>query len=65
MTTLTKDELSKLSTSELLELFPTKSAAIRHLCNVGFTRMQVSKLLSIRYQHVRNVMITPVTTPKS
>jgi|WetSurMetagenome_2_1015567.scaffolds.fasta_scaffold611830_2 hypothetical protein len=41
----------------------TKSGAIRALTNEGKTRMEVSKLLGIRYQHVRNVLITPIKTP--
>lgn len=38
----------------------TKSAAIRKLTEQGKTRGEVAKLLNIRYQHVRNVLITPV-----
>lgn len=42
----------------------TKSAAIRKLSEQGKTRGEISKLLKIRYQHVRNVLITPVGKPK-
>lgn len=42
----------------------TKSAAIRKLLAEGKTRSEVSKLLKIRYQHVRNVEITPIKKQK-
>jgi len=38
----------------------TKSSAIRALTADGKTRGEVAKLLDIRYQHVRNVLITPI-----
>ena len=39
---------------------PTTSAKIRYLTAQNFTRSQVSEYLQIRYQHVRNVLITPL-----
>lgn len=42
----------------------TKSAAIRKLTAEGKTRSEVAKLLGIRYQHVRNVLITPIKKAK-
>lgn len=36
------------------------SAAIRKLDSEGKTRSQISKMLNKRYQHVRNVLITPL-----
>ena len=42
----------------------TTSGKIRYLNNEGFTRYQISKVLNIRYQWVRNVLVTPVKTPK-
>ena len=39
---------------------PTTSAKIRKLTKDGYSRMEVSKILEIRYQHVRNVLITPI-----
>lgn len=47
-----------------LESLTTKSGKIRYLRGTGMTRYQVSKYLNIRYQHVRNVDITPVKNPK-
>lgn len=39
---------------------PTKSAKIRAMDNDGLTRSEIAKALDIRYQHVRNVLITPL-----
>lgn len=36
------------------------SKAIRKLTNAGFERGEVAKMLNKRYQHVRNVLITPL-----
>lgn len=54
---LTKPQLKTLSNC------PTKSAKIRYLTSLRWTRGQVAKHLDIRYQHVRNVLITPVKNP--
>jgi len=43
----------------------TKSAAIRKLTEAGKTRGEVAKMLNIRYQHVRNVLITPIKKAKA
>ncbi len=43
----------------------TKSAQIRYLASIDLTRSQIAKYLDIRYQWVRNVLITPVKNPKS
>jgi len=51
----------------------TKSGWIRYLNGLGWSRGQIVKFINegplkgkkeIRYQHVRNVLLTPVTTPK-
>ena len=49
------NELSKMNTT---------SEKIRFLDSNNVSRMNISKILNIRYQHVRNVLITPVTNPK-
>jgi hypothetical protein len=36
------------------------SQKIRHLHSLGFTRGQIAKFLEKRYQHVRNVLVTPI-----
>ena len=38
----------------------TVSRKIRELSSLGVTRSEIGKILNIRYQHVRNVLITPV-----
>lgn len=48
-----------------LAALPTKSAKIRYLLAQGLTRGAVAKKLDIRYQHVRNVEITPIKTQKA
>ena len=39
---------------------PTKSAMIRAMTADGFSRSEVARSLGIRYQHVRNVLVTPL-----
>ena len=46
------------------ETILTTSGKIRYLDSQNLTRGQISKVLNIRYQHVRNVLITPVKNPK-
>ena len=36
------------------------SKAIRTLTDLGYSRGEVAKMLNKRYQHVRNVLITPI-----
>lgn len=47
-----------------IESLPTMSAKIRFLNSKGLTRGQISKTLQIRYQWVRNVLITPIKKAK-
>ena len=56
--------LTKAQTNELNTL-PTTSAKIRFLTSLDWPRGQIAKELGIRYQHVRNVQITPVKKPRS
>jgi hypothetical protein len=56
---MTKSNLSKSQLAQL-EALPTTSARIRYLAGQGLTRGQIAKTLGIRYQHVRNVLITPL-----
>jgi len=44
----------------LKEQFSTKSAAVRYLTNQGFEVKDIAKHLDLRYQHVRNVSLTPL-----
>ncbi len=42
-----------------LQNHDTISSKIRYLSGKGKTRGEISRILNIRYQHVRNVLITP------
>lgn len=59
-----ENEIKFPTVEELNERYETKSARIRKLLACGMTRYRISQYLGIRYQHVRNVDITPVKTPK-
>jgi hypothetical protein len=43
-----------------LTSLPTTSAKIRYLDSLGIKRGQIAKIVDRRYQHVRNVLITPL-----
>jgi len=55
-------ELTKAQT-KTIEALPTKSAKIRYLASTDMSRGDIARYLGIRYQHVRNVLITPVKNP--
>jgi hypothetical protein len=38
----------------------TTSSQIRYLNSIGWKRGDIARLLNKRYQHVRNVLITPL-----
>lgn len=61
-TTKTKED--KFDAAAFIAKHGTKSAAIRALTAEGKSRGDIAKMLNIRYQHVRNVLITPVKNPK-
>jgi len=50
----------EINVEELLKEHKTKSNVIRFLSSQGKTRSEIAKLLNIRYQHVRNVLTTPL-----
>ncbi len=56
----TNVEASKFDAKAYIAKMVTKSAAIRQLAVDGKTRVEIAKMLGIRYQHVRNVLITPI-----
>jgi hypothetical protein len=64
MTKMTKTEEQNTTIvnriDSTLESLPTTSSKIRFLHSEGFDRSQISKILNIRYQWVRNVLITPL-----
>ena len=45
---------------QIINSSATKSDKIRQLLATGMKRGDVAKALNIRYQHVRNVEITPI-----
>jgi len=47
-----------------LDSLSTTSGKIRYLNGLGWTRGDISRLLGIRYQWVRNVLVTPVKEPR-
>jgi uncharacterized protein YbbC (DUF1343 family) len=49
---------------ELLEKHKTMSAVFRFLKAEGLTTGEIAKVTEKRYQHVRNVLITPLTGKK-
>ncbi len=57
MTTETK----KINEKKLTSL-PTVSSKIRYLNDCGLSRGDIARKLNKRYQHVRNVLITPLKT---
>ena len=64
MSNKTTSTLTKAQTSKLNGL-PTKSAKIRYLHSMEWSRSDIARELGVRYQHVRNVLITPVKKPKA
>lgn len=60
METSTKKEVNM----EKVNGFNTTAGKIRYLNSEGFSRGEISKILGIRYQWVRNVLITPVKKVK-
>lgn len=60
---MTDKKLTRTQKTKLDKL-PTTSARIRYLDQLGWSRSAIAKQLGKRYQHVRNVLITPVTNQK-
>lgn len=57
VTTNVEDSFDKVA---FIKKHGTKSQAIRVLNSQGKTRTEIKNMLGIRYQHVRNVLITPI-----
>ena len=47
-----------------IEKLETKSAKIRALAAKGWSRGDIARVLGIKYQHVRNVLTTPLKKAK-
>jgi len=54
--TLTPEERRRME--EIASALPTKSAKIRALDAAGYKRARIADFLNIRYQHVRNVLVS-------
>lgn len=59
----TKVQVSEDIMTEMNEL-PTTSSKIRFLDSKGIARKEIARILNKRYQHVRNVLITPIKKEK-
>jgi len=46
------------------DALPTTSAKIRAMHQDGMSKGAIAKALGKRFQHVRNVLVTPVKNPK-
>lgn len=60
----TKEVSTEESAVVLPEGLTTMSSKIRYLDSTGMPRGAIAKTLGIRYQWVRNVLITPVKKAK-
>lgn len=58
--TVKQESTKELFTREELLSHKTTSAKCRFLTSLGISRSEISKILNIRYQHVRNIQITPI-----
>lgn len=58
--TLTVAQIADMSAEDIIKHYGNKSNAIRALHGLGLKRSQIAKTLGIIYQHVRNVLITPL-----
>lgn len=56
----TKTNTNTKTYEELMNEYKTKSGVIRYLDSTGMSRGMIAKFMNIRYQHVRNVLITPI-----
>jgi hypothetical protein len=61
---LTKNE-EVLNIDEELMNLTTVSSKIRYLHNLGWKRSAIAKKLNKRYQHIRNVLLTPLKSNQS
>lgn len=64
-TTIATETKVEYVCKDLIVTYHTKSGVIRHLGSLGLTRSQILAIMkqeypNFLYQHVRNVLITPV-----
>lgn len=58
------EQYSKVGLDKLVADHKSISGAIRFLESEGLTRGEIAKVTGKRYQHVRNVLVTPLTAKK-
>lgn len=56
----TEEQLQGAMRKVITKDLTTVSSRIRALDAAGYTRSQIAKFLNKRYQHVRNVLVTPI-----
>jgi hypothetical protein len=49
--------MPRQAATEITDGLTTKSAKIRALADAGYDRTEIARVLGIRYQHVRNVLV--------
>lgn len=59
-TEIVKVEFNQATYDKLLGEHKTVSGVIRHLASTGMSRGDIAKTTNKRYQHVRNVLVTPL-----
>jgi hypothetical protein len=60
-----EDSIDQYKYAELLsERNGNKSNVIRFLHSKGYSRSDIAKFTGLRYQHVRNVLLMPVSKPR-
>ena len=65
MKTLTNTQKTTMSDVIDNNVHTTKSAKIRVLYSKGYSKADIARYLGIRYQHVRNVLLTPLKKKNS
>lgn len=60
MNTIANVTLKQIEPLALPEGVKTTSDKIRFFASQGFSKSTIASMLNIRYQHVRNVLITPL-----
>lgn len=56
----TAETVATMTKAQILEVYGTKSNAIRAMAALGIKAGPISKKLEIRYQHARNVLSRPL-----
>jgi hypothetical protein len=59
-----QDTISQYDYATLIGELHSKSNVIRFLSSKGYTRAKIAEFMGIRYQHVRNVLLMPVSKPR-